>query len=152
MATHRTTTVITLALLALFGSTAAIAYEVYHWIDENGVPNFSQEQPAGEIPNVSKLNLVDTTPRDYDPEEDRYGIQKQAERLKTLWDAVEQRRQARREHRRYAAQQQVPQYPAPHHHYSHPIWFPPFTPRPSRNPQRPVSEPVQSATLKVLPY
>ena len=43
MTTGRTLTVITLASLTLFAGTSVFAQEIFHWIDEDGVPNFSQE-------------------------------------------------------------------------------------------------------------
>jgi len=64
MAVSRTTIVISLVLLAIIASSSAAAYEIYHWLDENGVPDFSQQRPDGKTPGVSKLNLVDTTPPD----------------------------------------------------------------------------------------
>ena len=103
MVTARTTTVIILVLLATIASTAAVANEVYSWIDENGVQNFSQRPPDGKIPGVSQLNLVDTTPEDYDPDEDRYGVQAQAERMDALREEMEQRRDDARERERNAA-------------------------------------------------
>ena len=89
------------------------ATEIYHWLDENGIPNFSQERPDGNIPDVSILYLEDTTPSDYDPEEDRYGVQAQAERINALRDEMEQRRNAIRERQQIAAQQQPVQYREP---------------------------------------
>ena len=148
MTTGRTATVITLALLAMTASTATDAYEIYHWIDENGVPNFSQNQPAGKTPGVSKLNLVDTTPPDYDPEEDRYGVQAQAERMNALREEMEQRREAGRERQRNAARQPVVRYREPDRYYSRPLWYPPVYPRPPYRPEPPIAVPYETSTLK----
>lgn len=148
MVASRTTTVIFLALLAMMASSTAAAYEIYHWLDENGVPNFSQEQPDGKIPGVSKLNLVDTTPPDYDPDEDRYGIEVQAERMKALREEMDQRRDVTRERERNAAQQQVVQYREPYRSYSHGIWFPPIYPRPPLKPVPPIEVPYPTSTLR----
>lgn len=148
MVASRTTTVIFLALLAMMASSTAAAYEIYHWLDESGVPNFSQEQPDGKIPGVSKLNLVDSTPPDYDPDEDRYGIEVQAERMKALREEMDQRRDATRERERNAAQQQVVQYREPYRSYSHGIWFPPIYPRPPLKPVPPIEVPYPTSTLR----
>lgn len=148
MVASRTTTVIFLALLAMMASSTAAAYEIYHWLDENGVPNFSQEQPDGKIPGVSKLNLVDSTPPDYDPDEDRYGIEVQAERMKALREEMDQRRDVTRERERNAAQQQVVQYREPYRSYSHGIWFPPIYPRPPLKPVPPIEVPYPTSTLR----
>ena len=147
MAAGRTTTVIIWALLVVIASTNAAAYEIYYWLDENGVPNFSQNQPDGKIPDVSILNLADTTPPDYDPEEDRYGVQAQAERLYALREEMEQRRNAVRERQKNAALQQLVQYREPVRNYSHRYWYPPIYPRPSHNPQPPIAVLYPTSTL-----
>ena len=72
---------IALAFLALLASFPAMATEIYHWVDENGVSNFSSTAPPGLAEEVNKMTLEDTTPPDYDPEEDRYGVAAQAERM-----------------------------------------------------------------------
>ena len=148
MATGRTSTVISLVLLAMIASTAAAANEIYSWIDENGVQNFSQKPPDGIIPGVSKLNLVDTTPEDYNPDEDRYGVQAQAERMDALREELEQQREDARERERNAAQQQVIQYREPVRSYSHGIWYPPVYPRPPLRPELPIEVPAPPATLR----
>jgi len=148
MATGRTTTVIILALLAMLASTSAAAIEIYHWLDENGIANFSQEQPDGNIPDVSILSLADTTPSDYDPEQDRYGVQAQAERMNVLREEMEQRRDAIRERQQIAAQQQLVQYREPVPRYSHGYWFPPIHARPPHKPQPPIVMPTPSSTLE----
>ena len=148
MAAGRTTTVIIWALLAMLASTTVAAFEIYHWLDENGVPNFSQKQPDGKIPGVSILNLADTTPPDYDPEDDRYGVQAQAERLSALREEMEQRRNAVRERQKNAALQQLVQYREPVRNYSHRYWYPPIYPRPSHKPQPSIAVPYPTSTLE----
>ena len=148
MNTGRTTTIITLVLLATIASTTLFADEIYHWIDENGVQNFSQTQPAGNTEGVSKMNLVDTTPADYDPEEDRYDIEAQAERMNALREDMEKRREAARESQRNAAQQPVVQYREPHRYYSRPLLYPPIYPRPPHKPKPPIAVPYPTDTLR----
>jgi hypothetical protein len=148
MATGRTSTVISLVLLAMIASTATAANEIYSWIDENGVQNFSQRPPDGKIPGVSRLNLVDTTPEDYNPDEDRYGVQAQAERMDALREELEQQREDARERERNAAPQQIIQYREPVRSYSHGIWYPPVYPRPPVRPELPIEVPAPPATLR----
>ena len=142
------TTVFTLIFLALIASATAAAQEIFHWIDENGVPNFSQEQPAGEIPGLSKLYLADTTPADFDPEEDRFGIEEQAERMNALREEMDQRREANREREKVAVQQPVQQYRDPYRFYSRPLWYPPIQPRPPHRPKPPIAVPYETSTLR----
>ena len=148
MSTVRTTTVINLVLLATIASATVSADEIYHWIDENGVQNFSQTQPAGNTAGVSKMNLADTTPADYDPEEDRYNVQAQAERMSALREDMEKRREAARERQSTAAQQQVSQYREPDRYYSRPLLYPPIYPRPPHRPQPPIAVPYPTETLR----
>jgi hypothetical protein len=148
MTTGRTTTVLTLVLSAMIASTTAVAGEIYYWLDENGVPNYSQKLPDGEVPNVSKLKLADTTPADYDPDEDRYGVQAQAERMDALREEIKLQRKAAREREKNAARQQAVQYRQPVRSYSHGIWYPPVYPRPPHRPQPPLEVPYPTSTLK----
>jgi hypothetical protein len=148
MTTGRTTTVIILALTATIASATLYAEEIYHWIDENGVQNFSQTQPAGNAQGVSKMNLVDTTPADYDPEEDRYDVQAQAERMNALREDMEKRREAARERQQNADQQQAVQYRQPDRYYSRPALYPPIYPRPPVRPQPPIAVPYPTETLR----
>lgn len=148
MSTGQTITVFILVFLALIASTTVTAYEVYHWVDENGVQNFSQKPPSGKIPDVSKMNLVDTTPQDYDPDEDRYGVQVQAERMAALREKMAQERDDARERERNAAQQQAVQYREPYRRYSNGVWLPPIYPRPPVKPQPPIEVPYPTDTLR----
>jgi hypothetical protein len=148
MTTSRTTTVITLVLLATIAATTLSANEIYHWVDENGVQNFSQTQPAGNTTGVSKMNLVDTTPADYDPEEDLYDVEAQAERMNALREDMEKRREAARERQRNAAQQPVVQYRQPDRYYSRPLLYPPIYPRPPHRPEPPIAVPYPTETLR----
>ena len=148
MTTCRTTTVITLVLLAMIAGTSLSANEIYHWIDENGVQNFSQTKPAGNTTGVSTMNLVDTTPADYDPEDDIYDVEAQAKRMNALREDMEKRREAARERQRNAAQQPVIQYRQPDRYYSRPLLYPPIYPRPPHRPEPPIAVPYPTETLR----
>jgi len=149
MTTGRILTVITLASLTLVAGASVFAQEIFHWIDEDGVPNFSQEAPAGEIQGLSKLYLKDTTPADFDPEEDRFGIEEQAERMQALRAEMDQRRTANRERQQRVIQQPVQQpYRDPYTFYSRPLWYPPLQPRPPHRPRPPIAVPYETSTLR----
>ena len=148
MAVRQAITVFTMAFLAMIASPAAPGSEIYHWLDENGVPNFSQKEPDGELQGVSRLTLTDTMPPDYDPDEDRYGIEAQAERMAALREEMEQQREDARERRRNTPQQQAVHYPEPYRRYARGIWHPPYYPRPPPRPQPPIVVPYRTATLE----
>jgi len=135
-----------LFLLAFFASMPVFATEVYHWVDENGVFHYSQNAPAGDVPGVSTMILEDTTPPDYDPEEDRYGVEAQAERMASLREEMADKREAQRERQRNAPQQPVVQYQQPYQYGYSSFLRPPYYPSPPFRPE-PFIEP-----LPVLPF
>ena len=139
--------------LGMFYAAPALAQEVYRWVDENGVVNFSDAAPpaADASANVNTVTLEDTTPKDYDPEADIYNVAGQAERMQALRDQMEKDREARREQ-----QSRAPQQPAvPYERgasYGYPYSFPaygrpPYRP-PAKPPSRPVPEPYETSTLR----
>ena len=135
-----------LLLLAFLASMPVLATEVYHWVDENGVSHYSQNAPTADVAGVSKMILEDTTPPDYDPEEDRYGVEAQAERMASLREEMAEKREAQRERQRNAPQQPVVQYQQPYQYGYSSFWRPPYFPSPPLRPE-PFIEP-----LPVLPF
>jgi hypothetical protein len=129
----------TLFLVAFLASSPVVATEVYHWVDENGVSHYSQHAPTADVAGVSKMILEDTTPPDYDPEEDRYGVEVQAERMASLREEMKEKREAESERQRNAAAQQpVAQYRDPYS-YGRPLfWQPPYYPSPPLRPEPPI--------------
>ena len=127
-----------LFLLAFCASMPVLATEVYHWVDENGVSHYSQNAPPGDVPGVSTMILEDTTPPDYDPEEDRYGVEAQAERMTSLREEMADKREAQRERQRNAPQQPVVQYQQPYNYGYSPFWRPPYYPSPPMRPEPPI--------------
>jgi hypothetical protein len=127
--------------------TVEAADVIYHWIDGNGIPNFSQQPPDEKIQGVSTLYLADTIPPDYDPEDDRYGVQAQAERMSALRREMEQRREAARERERTTAVQPV-QYREPYRGYSYGAWFPLVYSRPPHKPEPSIEAPYPTSSLK----
>jgi len=130
---------IVLFLLTCLGSMPVLATEVYHWVDENGVSHYSQNAPGTDVAGVSKMTLEDTTPPDYDPEEDIYGVEAQAERMALLREEMAEKREAQRERERNAPQQPVVQYQQPSYGYGYSDFlYPPYYPRPPLRPVQPI--------------
>jgi len=130
----RTTIISTLVLLAVFSSTSVAAIEIYHWVDENGVPHYGQYRPAGSIPGVSKLTLEDTTPPGSGQVEDIYNVEAQEKRMATWREEREKKRKEASERKRQIAQQQPASYPQRYRKYSRGYWYPPAYGRPHHRP------------------
>lgn len=142
MNTGRVTKIITLVLLAVIASTKLAASEIYHWVDENGIPHYSQDRPVGNIQGVSKLQLEDTAPQGNGQVEDVYNIDAHEKRMAAWREEREQKREDARERKRLAAEQQQIQYPQPERDYSRSYWYPPIYYRPPyRPPHRPPYKP-----------
>lgn len=135
-------------LLAFLAISPAVATEVYHWVDENGVAHFSQSAPAGTVQGVEMMTLEDTTPPDYDPEEDIYGVAAQAERMAALRKEMDEKREAAQERRRNApTPQPAVQYQEPYSYGTVPYWRQPVYPvHPIERP--PVAVPYPIDTLR----
>ena len=120
------------------------AQEIYRWVDDQGVVHFSDTAPAAASGEVSTLTLQDTTPANYDPEQDIYNLEATAQRMQALRDELAAEREARRE--RAATQPPVvAQYPEqPHYGYAddYLYGYPPLYPRPpGGHPGRPPGGP-----------
>ncbi len=128
-------------LLALSLAGPAAATEIYKWVDENGVTHFSQTAPDPSVGGVSQQTLRDTTPTDYDPEADIFGVEAQAERMKQMREEMDEKRQARLEREREAQRQQPVQY-RDREYYGYPVYRPGWVnPRPPLRPTPPVARP-----------
>ncbi len=93
------------ALCAAIALPAA-AYEIYKWVDEDGVVHYSQWAPEDSDAEVAKLEFERTNPPGYDPAEDDYSIENQAERIGEQWRAIAEEKEAREEAERAAAIEQ----------------------------------------------
>lgn len=131
-------------LLAVSLAAPAADTEVYKWVDEDGVTHFSQMPPDLSVTDVSQPTLRDTRPSDYDPDQDIYGVEAQAERMQQLRDERKEKRQARLEREREAQKRQAAQYRDPEY-YGYPIYRPGWVnPRPPLLPNPPVVRPPES--------
>jgi hypothetical protein len=131
----------------LLAPAIAHATEIYRWVDENGVPNFSQNAPPAETTGVTQMILDDAAPPGHDPEVDIYHVQAQAERIQALRDEMAERRQARLERERTEARQHTARQPQPHTHARPVWWHPPLVPRPPVQPPPTVPEPHETRIL-----
>jgi hypothetical protein len=134
-------------MVAMCGlGTAMAETEVYHWVDENGVSHFTQSAPSADVGGVRRMTVEDTRPPDYDPNEDRYGVAQQQERMAALREEMNEKREAEAKRQRdAAARQPAVQYVD---RYRSPLfWNPPYyRPQPPR-PQPPIAVPYETATL-----
>lgn len=128
MAPRHAVSIATVLMMAIFFSFSATAYEVYRWVDEDGVPHFSQWKPEHSA-GVTTLRITATNPPEYDPSEDPYSIHKQAQRTNTVWRNMEQRRAARNARQLEAAERAartVLRPVEPVQYYAAPVFFRPI--------------------------
>ncbi|MGK2927434.1 MAG: DUF4124 domain-containing protein [Lysobacterales bacterium] len=148
--------VIRFALVALAGFPlgAAEAQEVYRWVDENGVVNFSDRAPsAAPETGVSTLKLEDNRSAAYDPEQDLFNIQSTQERTQALREELQEQREAR--HERSASQPVVVQQPEQRNYgypWDYPYGYPSLRPggkppiRPPYKPRPPPEPPADDTS------
>jgi hypothetical protein len=134
-------------LAASLGISSGFAFEVYHWVDENGVAHYSQDKPADSVQGVRRLQLEDTTPAGFDPAEDRYGVEQQASRMAKLRESMDERRDAATARRQSAPPAPVVIYPDPYPYAFNRLWLPPVYPRPPVRPEPTIAVPYRTATL-----
>ena len=94
------------SLIPLISGNSALAGEIFHWVDEDGVLNFSDWAPANGNVQVAKLVVNDSNPPGYDPNEDQNSILEQAERMNIRWAELQERQEDRRKQRRELEEQQ----------------------------------------------
>jgi len=149
----RTPTILLLLLPAMLCSGAVSAKEIYKWVDENGVVNFSEKAPASKAAGVRSFILEDTTPGEQGADDDPFNVEATAARMQAYRDSLEQRREAQRKERlereRIAAQRPVIQYQQVGYRNRWP-WYaqPPLRPVPPVEPAPPVVEPYPSVPFR----
>ncbi|MDT8319668.1 MAG: DUF4124 domain-containing protein [Xanthomonadales bacterium] len=141
-----------LSLLAGAYAFEVAAQQIYHWVDENGVPVYSQNPPPGET--VAKILHLEPRTPDPDAGEDLYDVEAQQQRMQELREAMARKREQRSERAGIAQ----PPRAAPPQAVTHPLWHLPQRSRPrppGRKPGRPEpkpeppdSAPAPTATLK----
>ena len=51
-------TLIVVSLFAVISGTPAAAYEIFQWVDRDGVTHYSQWEPSADTAEVTKLELI----------------------------------------------------------------------------------------------
>ncbi len=132
-------------MLGIVLSTIATASEIYYWVNENGVSNFSQYRPASNTPDVSTLELETSKPPGNGQYEDVYNVEAHEKRM-IAWRAERQKeREDSRERKRQASQQVQIQYIQP----QNPYWYPRpyYNYRPPYKPHPPIEKPRPPSIL-----
>ena len=118
----RTRLLVSLMPCTLLLGMSSSAGELYRWVDDDGVVNFSQWAPADSHVEATTLYIAAQNDADYDPAADDYSIQNQAKRTGAVWQEVKDRRAAaealrrqdeeerRRREQQYAYYQPLPYY------------------------------------------
>lgn len=138
-------------LLALIISFPLAAEQVYQWVDEDGVTHFSQWAPDNTVDGLSKIVLTDTTPANYDPEEDRYSIKALADQIESMRAQIEQKREEHRRRQSETNQQTIVQYQNYDSNYGTSAWYPPPLHRPPDIPERPEPPTAQPPSYPFRP-
>ncbi len=150
MRTWRSLALFMLCLAAGLLADAGHAREIYRWVDENGVVNFSDDPPPTDAAEARSITLEDTG-SDEAVDEDPFNIEATAERMQAYRDELAQRRESQRaarlERERIAAQRPAVQYQRSG--YVYPWYRPPYRPIPPIEPQPPTPEPY--TTVPFLP-
>lgn len=103
--------------IALAGSDAALADDIYRWTDADGRVHFSDSKPVDDTPFETVELDIPPAP-DYDPTEDPYSIMNQAASIHETWLELEAVRQADREARAANAPAPVPVRPLDDRYYA----------------------------------
>jgi hypothetical protein len=114
---------VTLAIALFAPMTTALCadYEVYYWVDANGVANYSQWAPPESTAVVTRQVLPDAGPAP-DASEDIYAVEATAREMDALWKEIEQRRQEQRKRQPQPAPVVVVQQSEPEE-YGFPVWY-----------------------------
>ncbi|MDX1405279.1 MAG: DUF4124 domain-containing protein [Woeseiaceae bacterium] len=112
--------VICIGLSLTLSASPTFASEIFHWVDEDGIVNFSDWAPKNANVEVSKLQVRNSNPPGYDPHEDENSVLEQAERINDRWSDLQEQRDERRKQQQQAADRyQVPRYPE----YDYPYYY-----------------------------
>ena len=115
----------TICLISLIIGDVAFGGEIFHWVDEDGVLNFSDWAPENSNVEVAKLVVSNSNPPGYDPNEDQSSILEQAVRINDRWVELKERQEERRKQRLELEEQQrrlqpvVYEYP----YYNNPYFY-----------------------------
>ena len=103
---HARLLIASIYVISLVLGNQAFAGEIFHWVDEDGVLNFSDWAPENNNVKVAKLVVSNANPPGYDPSEDQNSILEQAERVNVRWTDLKERQEERRKQRLELEEQQ----------------------------------------------
>jgi len=83
-----------------------LASEIFHWVDEDGILNFSDWAPENSNVEVARLIVSNANPPAYDPSEDQNSILEQTERMNVRWAELNEQQEERRKQRLELEEQQ----------------------------------------------
>ncbi len=93
-----------IALAAALLPGAAGAFEIYTWVDDEGVVHYSESAPEKPTATpVETLHIASTNSPDYDPDDYHWSILNQAERIGEQWSAIREQTAEREAQARAAA-------------------------------------------------
>lgn len=87
-----TTAYVLAATLAAFAADRAHGYEIYKWVDANGVVHYGESCPGENAASCETLHIPATNPPGYDPAEDQWSVVRQAERISAQLSALKEER------------------------------------------------------------
>jgi hypothetical protein len=116
-------TLATVCLIFFISGDPAASSEIFHWVDEDGVLNFSDWAPENSDVEVAKLVVSNSNPPGYDPNEDQSSILEQAERMNDRWSELKERQEDRRKQRLEFEEQQRRLHPVA---YEYPYYNDPY--------------------------
>ncbi len=145
---NRTVVITTLVLLAFIGSTKVAASDIYHWVDENGVSHYSQYQPGGDTPNVSKQKLQNKAPPGNGEAEDVYNVAAHEKHMAEWREERDKNRADTRARNKQTAQQRSTRNPESYDAQSGSYLYPPVYGRRPVRPRPPIVRPRPSPGLR----
>ena len=136
---NRTVIITTLVLLVFIGSTKVVASDIYHWVDENGVSHYSQYQPGGDTPNVSRQALENKAPAGNGEAEDVYNVAAHEKHMAEWREERDKKRADTRALNKQPAQQHSTRNPASYSAQSGSYWYPPVYGKQPVRPRPPIA-------------
>ena len=141
--------IITMLVISAFVAGSKVgASDIYHWVDENGVPHYSQYQPGGDTPDVSRQKLENRAPPGNGEAEDVYNVEAHEKHMAEWREDRDKERADTRARNRQAAQQNSTRNSESYSTQSGSYLYPPvYGKRPVR-PRPPVVRPRPSPGLR----
>lgn len=138
-----------LTAVVMFVAWPAMASEIYHWVDADGVSHYSQSPPDTQS-EVKTLDVDGSQPASYDPNEDRYNVAGQEAAMQEMRDKMAENRKNRQQELPAGSDTTVIYYPETEG-YSQLLYPPGYGPRPPHvRPLPPDERPVRPGNLPAV--